>query len=306
MAGGPPGGARDGIDTCALSFFDPPVFVRATFLQFAPAYLQVDANLKAVDSQLSSLNTDLLVLPELFTSGYFFQSREDLARVAEPIPEGPSTGALQQWAGALDATIVAGLPEREGDHFYNSAVVVRPGGDVHTYRKVHLFYEEKLLFEPGDLGFRVFEETASDNTSYRLGVMVCFDWYFPEAARTLALKGADVIAHPSNLVLPHCPDSMPVRARENHVFTITANRHGQEEKGGETLSFIGMSEVCDPTGSILERAPQSDDAVGTVEFDPHAARDRKINAHNDVLADRRPETYVSDVTDEDGDEDSSN
>lgn len=278
----------------ALPFFRPSVFVRAAFLQFSPAYLQVEANLEAVDSQLSSLDTDLLVLPELFTSGYFFQSREDLVRVAEPIPEGRSTDALQRWAAALEATIVAGLPEREGDRFYNSAVVVRPTGAVHTYRKVHLFYEEKTLFEPGDLGFQVFDETTRDGTDYRLGVMVCFDWYFPEAARALALKGADVIAHPSNLVLPHCPDSMPVRARENHVFTITANRYGREEKEEETLTFIGMSEVCDPTGSILERAPQSEDAVGIVEFDPHAARDREINAHNDVFADRRPDTYVSD------------
>jgi predicted amidohydrolase len=278
---------------CASVFTIVPVFVRAAFLQFSPAYLRVETNLEAVEAQISSVDVDLLVLPELFTSGYFFQSRGDLAEVAEPIPEGRSTEALQRWATSLEATIVAGLPERGGDRFYNSAVVVRPTGVVHVYRKVHLFYEEKTLFKPGDLGFQVFGEETSDGTDYRLGVMVCFDWYFPEAARTLALKGADVIAHPSNLVLPHCPDSMPVRARENHVFTITANRHGEEEKDGETLSFIGMSEVCDPTGSILKRASQSDDALGIVEFDPHAARDREINAHNDVLADRRSETYVS-------------
>lgn len=272
------------------------VFVRVAFLQFSPAYLQVEENLTTVESHLSSLTVDLLVLPELFTSGYFFHSRTDLAHAAEPIPEGRSTDALQRWARSLDATIVAGLPEREGDRFYNSAVVVRPTGVVQTYRKVHLFYEEKTLFEPGDLGFRVFDETAEDGTEYRLGVMVCFDWYFPEAARTLALKGADVIAHPSNLVLPHCPDAMPVRARENHVFTITANRHGMEEKEGETLSFIGMSEVCDPTGSILTRAPQTEDAVEVVEFNPLDARDRDINAYNDVLADRRPDAYVSEAT----------
>lgn len=268
--------------------------MRAAYLQFAPAYLDVDANLQAVASQIQSIEADLIVLPELFTSGYFFQSREDLARVAEPIPEGRSTQALRDWAASLDATLVAGLAEREGDRFYNSALVVRPTGTVHTYRKVHLFYEETTLFEPGDLGFRVFEVTTREGQPYRLGVMVCFDWYFPEAARTLALRGADVIAHPSNLVLPHCPDAMPVRARENHVFTITANRHGEEEKEGETLTFIGMSEVCDPSGTILRRAGESTDEVGVVEFDPHEARDRRLNEHNDVLGDRRPETYASD------------
>jgi len=122
--------------------------------------------------------------------------------------------------------------------------------------------------------------------------MVCFDWYFPEAARTLALKGADVIAHPSNLVLPHCPDAMPVRARENHVFTITANRHGREHRGEESLTFIGTSEICGPDGTILSRASESATAVTTVEFDPHSARDRRINRFNDVLADRRPEAYA--------------
>lgn len=270
--------------------------MRVAYLQFAPAYLDVDANLQTVEAQISSLDADLIVLPELFTSGYFFHSQEDLAEVAEPIPQGRSSKALRQWAESLDATIVAGLPEREGSRFYNSAVVVRSTGAIRTYRKVHLFYEEKTLFEPGDLGLRVFEDTARDGTSYRLGVMVCFDWYFPEAARTLALKGADVIAHPSNLVLPHCPDSMPVRARENHVFTVTANRYGEEEKEGERLTFIGMSEVCAPTGSILQRADQSGDEAGIVEIDPHQARNRRLNDHNDVFRDRRPDAYVFEET----------
>lgn len=268
--------------------------VKAAYLQFAPEYLAVKANLQAVEAQLGSIEADLIVLPELFTSGYFFRSRSDLAEVAEQIPEGPSTEALRQWADSLDATFVAGLAEREGDCFYNSAVVVRPSGNVHVYRKVHLFYEETLRFDPGNLGFRVFEETTQDGTSYRLGVMVCFDWYYPEAARTLTLKGADVIAHPSNLVLPHCPDSMPVRARENHVFTITANRYGTEEKAGETLTFIGTSEVCNPDGKILARAERASDAVGIVEFNPHDAREDSLNEHNNVLADRRPEEYVLD------------
>lgn len=84
---------------------------------------------------------------------------------------------------------------------------------------------------------------------------------------------------------------MPIRARENHVFTITANRYGREEKGDEELTFIGMSEICNPQGEILQRADRSNDEVGIVSFDPLEARDRKINAMNDVLADRRPEAY---------------
>jgi len=267
--------------------------VDAAYLQFAPKYLDVEGNLQTVESMLRSVEADLVVLPELFTSGYFFRSKAHLDQVAEPIPGGKTLDALQSWADSLAATIVAGMAERDGSNVYNSAVVVRPSGSIETYRKVHLFYEETILFEPGDLGFRVFDVQTRSGTAYRLGVMVCFDWYFPEAARTLALKGADVIAHPSNLVLPHCPESMPVRARENHVFTITANRYGREEKGDESLQFIGTSEICDPTGTLLQRAGESDDAVDIATFDPHAARDRRINAYNDVLVDRRPDTYLS-------------
>lgn len=266
--------------------------VKGAYLQFAPEYLKVDANLAAVEPLVRSADVDLLVLPELFTSGYFFHSPEDLNQVAEPIPEGRTTQRLVEWAANTGATLVAGLPEQHGEDVYNSAVVVQPDGSVSTYRKVHLFYEEMLLFEPGDLGFRVVDVSTRTGTEYRLGVMVCFDWYFPEAARSLAMNGADVIAHPSNLVLPHCPDSMPVRARENNVYTITANRYGTERKGEEELTFIGTSVICGPDGSILRRAEETGDSVGVVEFDPLAARDRRINEHNDVLEDRRPAAYT--------------
>jgi predicted amidohydrolase len=101
-----------------------------------------------------------------------------------------------------------------------------------------------------------------------------------------------VIAHPSNLVLPYCPDSMPVRARENHVFTITANRVGSETKEGETLSFIGQSEVCGPDGEVLVRAGDAT-VLESVDIDPHTARDRAINRYNDTLGDRRPDAYAS-------------
>lgn len=266
--------------------------MKAGYVQFAPEYLAVEKNLQTAESLLTDADADLLVLPELFQSGYFFQSAEDLRSVAEPIPGGRSTQRLQEWAEGTGMTLVAGLAERAGEDVYNSAVLVRPDGSVELYRKVHLFYEETTLFTPGDLGFPVFEATTRDGVSYTLGLMVCFDWYFPEAARSLAVQGADVIAHPSNLVLPHCPDAMPVRARENHVFTITANRYGTERKGGEELTFIGMSEVCACNGDILARAGREEEVVTTVTFDPTEARNRKINEMNDVLADRRPETYV--------------
>ena len=267
--------------------------MRAAFVQFAPAYLAVEDNLDHVAALLDGVEADLIVLPELFATGYFFKSEEDLDAVAEIVPEGRTTQVLAEWARARQCVIVGGLPERGGEGGrFNSAVVVGPEGFVGQYRKVHLFYEEKLLFAPGDLGFPVFDLATRAGERYRLGVMICFDWYFPEAARTLALAGADLVAHPANLVRPDCPRAMPIRALENHVFTITANRHGQETKGKETLTFIGQSEICDPSGEILARAPRAADAVEVVPIDPAAARDRQITAHNELFRDRRPDVYA--------------
>lgn len=265
--------------------------MKIAFLQSAPRYLDVAYNLERVGAQLSGFEADLIVLPELFTSGYFFRSKADLIRVAEPTPGGPTTERLAAWARSTGATLVAGVAERHGDVFYNSAVVVAPSGYVGTYRKVHLYYEEKTLFAPGDRGLEVYELEDREGNAYRLGVMVCFDWYFPEAARTLALKGADVIAHPANLVRPDCPRSMPIRALENHVFTVTANRYGAETKGEETLTFIGQSEICDPDGQILLRAERTGDRLESVEIDPTAARDRQLTAHNHLFDDRRTAMY---------------
>lgn len=266
--------------------------MRIAYLQFAPAYLQVEHNLRAVEQLLTGVEADLIVLPELFATGYFFRSRDELLSVAEPVPDGRTTHRLARWARELEATFVAGLPERDGDRIYNSAVTTTPSGYRGRYRKVHLYYKEKTLFAPGAHGFSVLPLETANEEAYQLGVMICFDWYFPEAARSLALQGADIIAHPSNLVRPDCPRSMPIRALENHVFTITANRYGKERSGDESLTFIGQSEMCDPEGTILVRAPRSGDAVDVVAIDPATARDRRITTHNHVLDDRRVEQYA--------------
>ena len=265
--------------------------MNAAFLQFNPEYLAVEANLDQVDAHLSDTDADLIVLPELFTSGYFFRSTQDAERIAEPIPNGRTTRRLVSWSAQTGATIVAGLAEREGDTLYNSAVVTDPSGVISHYRKVHLYYQETQHFATGDLGFPVVEAKTRSGVSYRLGVMVCFDWYFPEAARSLALQGADIIAHPSNLVRPDCPRAMPIRALENHVFTITANRYGHESNEGEELTFIGQSEICDPSGQILIRADKKGDTFGQVPVDPRAARDRQITDHNHLFNDRHPDAY---------------
>jgi predicted amidohydrolase len=262
--------------------------MRVGYFQFDPQFGEVKRNLDHVCQRLGTVECDLIVLPELFTTGYQFVSVEEVWTLAEEVP-GPATARLTELAQARRLHVVAGLAERAGEHIYNSAILVGPHGVVGVYRKSHLFFEETLWFSPGDTGFPVF-----DIGQARVGLMVCFDWFYPESARTLALKGADIIAHPSNLVLPHCPDAMVTRCVENHVFAVTCNRIGCEERGGKPrLSYIGKSEVVTPDGAILRRAAPDREELAIVEIAPAEAREKKINPYNDLLADRRPSLYFS-------------
>lgn len=261
--------------------------MRVGYLQFDPVFGEVAHNLDVVTARLEQAEADLMVLPELFATGYQFVSQEEVFRLAEAVPDGPTTTRLAEIAARRGMTIVAGLAERAGTRCFNSAVVVGPQGFIGCYRKTHLFFEETLLFTPGDSGFQVW-----DIGHAKIGVMICFDWYYPEAARTLALQGAEIIAHPSNLVLPNCPDSMVTRCLENRVFSVTANRIGSEARGGkDRLTFIGLSEVVSPRGRILHRAPREGDDLTIVEIDPAEARNKALNTYNDLLRDRRPALY---------------
>jgi len=263
--------------------------MRVGYFQFAPVFGDVTRNLARMSQRLSTVECDLMVLPELFNTGYQFVSVDEVRALAEEIPGGPTTEQLLKLAAERRMHLVAGLAERAGNRLYNSAVLVGPAGLIGVYRKTHLFFEENLFFSPGDTGFPVFDIGPA-----RVGLMVCFDWFYPESARTLALKGADVIAHPSNLVLPHCPDSMVTRCLENRVFAVTCNRTGWEERGGKKrLTYIGNSEVVTPTGEVLRRAKSDQETLAVVEIDPLEARNKKINPYNDLLAGRRPDLYSS-------------
>ncbi len=268
--------------------------MRVGYVQFAPEFGEVERNLDRVAELLAHGRADLWVLPELFATGYQFTSLHELEALAEPVPEGRTTARLIALARESNCYIVAGLAEEADNRAYNSAVLVGPSGLVAHYRKVHLFYEEKHLFAPGDLPFPV-----ADIGPAKVGLLVCYDHFFPEAARALALQGAEVIAHPANLVMPGLAQlTMWVRAIENRVFTVTANRIGVEARTGETLRFTGLSQVVAPDGDVLAQAPQDAEDVRAVEIDPARARDKHLTRLNDVLADRRPEFYRSLVTDE--------
>lgn len=261
--------------------------MKAAFVQTAPVFGEVRKNVDRAVARIEKLDAGLIVLPELYSTGYQFRSKKELLELAEEVPGGYATRRLIEAAKATGAYIVAGLAERSGRKAYNSAVVVGPRGLVGTYRKAHLFWDEKKIFTKGDTPFSVFRAGK-----VRVGVMICFDWLFPEAARTLALKGADIICHPSNLVLPYCPEAMITRSLENRVFTITANRVGTEERvAGKPLRFIGKSQVTSPCGEVLARAGSRREEAGVVEIDPSAARRKLITPLNDIFKDRRKDLF---------------
>ncbi len=261
--------------------------MRVGYVQFAPEFGEVEGNLERIAALVRRERADLWVLPELCTTGYQFASPGEVEALAEPVPEGQSTAFLTSLARERNCHIVAGLAERAGGRVYNSAVLVGPGGLVARYRKLHLFYEERNLFSPGDLPFPV-----ADTGLAKVGLLVCYDHLFPEAARCLALAGAEVLAHPANLVMPGLGQlTMRVRALENRVFAVTANRVGTECRTGETLRFTGLSQVVAPNGDVLAQGPQEGEDVKAVEIDPTKARDKLLTRLNDVFADRRPGFY---------------
>jgi len=260
--------------------------MRVGFYQFSPIRREPELNRVRMLAALGAAPADLVVLPEMCTTGYLFSSREELAHYAEPVPGGPTCEVVANLCRERGMSVVFGLAERAGDKLYNSAVLCTPKGDAHTYRKAHLFYNEPDIFAAGDLPFPVF--TAA---GVRIGLLVCFDHFFPEAARALALKGAQIICHPANLVLEYAHATTVCRCIENRVFWILADRTGREQEGNKELRFIGASQIVAPGGRVIYRAAADTEELSVVEIDPAQALDKMVTPRNDLLAGRRTDLY---------------
>jgi len=230
---------------------------------------------------------DCYVLPELFNTGYNFTTQNEVRSLGEPADGGATARTLSDFAQAQGCYLAYGFAESDRGKLYNSAALVGPSGLVGFYRKVHLYDREHLLFEKGGGGFPVFDLPFG-----KVGIMVCFDWIYPESARTLALKGAQLILHPANLVLPFCPDAMVTRCLENRVFAATADRVGVENRCGFELKFIGKSEIVSPNGTILKRLSEDREEVAVVDIDLSEALNKRVNQYNDLLAGRCPDQYA--------------
>jgi N-carbamoylputrescine amidase len=251
---------------------------------------------------------DVVCLPELFRSRYFCQAEDhDNFKLAERIP-GPSTDVLGKLARELAVVIVASLFERRAAGVYHNTVAVldATGAIAGMYRKMHipddpLFYE-KFYFTPGDLGFRAF-----DVGRVRVGPLICWDQWYPEAARLTALAGAEILCYPTAIgwhpsekkqygVAQHAAWETVQRSHAiaNGVFVAVPNRVGHEPyRGGDGIEFWGQSFVADPSGVILAKAradreevlvvPCDLDAIDTARTHWPFLRDRRIDAYGDLV-----------------------
>lgn len=254
--------------------------MRVGFFQFNPKLGDITHNLNRIETRLSAVrNLDLIVLPELCNSGYNFSNRNEALRFSEPVPGGETTQSWIKLCRKKRFYLVGGINEFDRGKIYNSAILISPSGYIGKFRKLHLFYNEKKFFQPGNLGLPVFKVKG-----VKLGILICFDWQFPEAWRILALKGAQIICHPSNLIIPKLSyRALQGHALVNRVFVITANRIGTERG----LKFIGNSTIWNPRGEILAQATPNREEVKVIEINPAEARNKFATPKNHIFADMR-------------------
>jgi predicted amidohydrolase len=250
-------------------------------------------NLKIIKARLHAAaaeKTRLVVFPECILTGYCFETRDEAMALAEPVP-GPSTVELTLSCQELDAWIVYGLLERDGDRLFNSCVLVGPQGLVGAFRKIHIPYIGVDRFTtPGDRPFAV-----HDLAGLKVGLHICYDGSFPESARVMTLMGADLV-----ILVTNWPENASCNARymvntralENTVYMAAVNRVGEE--GG--FRFCGLSRIADPSGETIAACETDKEEILYAEIDPQRARQKKLikvpGKHEiNRIADRRPEMY---------------
>ena len=230
------------------------------FCQFDVVHKNIEANLNSIKEMINNSGADLIVLPELCFSGYFFRSKEELLQYSDERIQKKIISELQQIAKNNELYIVAGIAEQEGDKLYNSAILVGPEGCIGNHKKVNLTINEKI-FDSG----RTFE--VINLGKVKIGIVICFESWFPESYRLLSLQGAQIICCPSNFGGPMTPDVLKIRSLENKVYTILANRTGSEISGTEAEHFRGESQIIDFEGNILAKAG-NEDCIKVVEVNP--------------------------------------
>ncbi|MBP5407057.1 hypothetical protein J6Z19_07900 [bacterium] len=255
-------------------------------VQNNPVFGEKSSNITDLLKMMDSVKAELYILPEMSYSGYQVVSKEEAVKLADRV-DSDNIMRFAEWSKSRDSAVILGFPEAAEDgKIYNSSIFITPEGERHVYRKSHLFYKEKLYYAPGNTGFFVNEWRG-----VKIGQAICFDWYFSESFRTLALLGADLIAHCTNIVMPYFQRAAFARAIENRVYIATSNRIGTESRESESFTYTGESVIVDPLGNYLVDAPSDKTGVFAAEIDTNLSRNKKLNDFNDVIADRREIFY---------------
>jgi len=274
------------------------VTTRVAVAQFDPVLGEPERNLETCLNRLEEAHAagaELIVLPECAIPGYMFDSLEEGMEFAEDVP-GPSVEALERECARLGMHAVCGLLERDGDHLRNAAALVGPDGLIGTYWKTHLpFLGVDRFVTPGEERSEVYDTPVG-----RVALEICYDLRFPEVTRTLALRGADLVAHPTNFPVAARVQTEVItlaRAAENRIYLLTANRVGKERTG----EFCGRSQIVDPYGVRLAEADPTEETLLVAEVDVEKARDKDYVIPGEyelyLFGHRRPELYGAVVED---------
>lgn len=276
----------------------PPVAqagtVRVAAAQFDPRLGDIAHNVARIESLLDHAagnGAEMVVFPECAITGYTVGSLDEARALAQPA-DGKAVRAIEARCAARNTHCVIGTLLAQDDRVYNAALLLGPSGLIGAYLKAHLPYcGADRFISKGDTGFHVFDTAVG-----RVGVLICYDLRFPEAARTLALRGADLIALPTNW--PTGAETAPefmarARAFENRVFVIACNRVGVE-RGAR---YIGRSCIVAPSGQHLADASPTEEDVIFADIDLQQARNKRLivtpgEFEMDFFADRRPELYA--------------
>ena len=283
--------------------------IKIAALQFS-CCSQVQENIDKAETMVreaASNGANLILLPELFERPYFCQEkRYDYYDYALPLTENPAVRRFQAVAGELGVVIPVSFYERDVQRLFNSIAMIDADGSIlGVYRKTHIpddhFYQEKFYFTPGDTGFKVW------NTRYaKIGVGICWDQWFPEAARCMALAGAELLFYPTAIgsepilevdSAPHWQRCMQGHAAANLMPVIAANRIGTEtvtpdeenQQQSSALSFYGTSFLTDCTGAVMQQLGRDEAGIAMQTYDLDEMAEMRMSWG--VFRDRRPEYY---------------
>lgn len=248
--------------------------MRIGYCQLNVVHSDIESNIARIAQLLENVSADLIVLPELCVSGYYFSSKSDLMRLSSNDNFVRVVGAFTEVAANHSVHLVAGISEVDNDDIYNSALLVGPEGIIGRHRKINLTRNEQMFSRGKDL--EVF--SIGD---VKIGILICFDSWFPESFRILSLKGAQVVCCPSNFGGPWTLDVMKVRSLENKVFTVMCNRIGYEVVDDEEAHFRGESQIIDTGGNVLRKA-NSDEGIRIHTINPEEARTKDNIICNDL------------------------